>query len=295
MLAYIITPDQSKYCNTQVLNNSFLKPGSTVCYKAEIASNQKRNFKDLVFGTENFNKLVQATNSDTIKNCKTYFLGTDRYGRDLLSRLIIGMRYTLLISILSVIFALLLGSFLGSIAGYYSGFIDKFISFNIGVFWALPSILVSFIILMAIGKTITALFLSIGLTMWADVARLVRGQVLSIKEQYYVQASKALGYSDGRIIFSQILPNAIGPIMVSCSSNFALAVLLESGLSFLGLGLQAPIPTIGNILQDQYVQAFNGEFLQSLIPAIVLVLLILSFQVLANHLRDRFDVKLIKG
>ncbi len=290
VLGYIISPDKTRNCNTQVLENSFLNPFSKTCFENV---NQKPNsLLDWIIGSENYEKLT-ITEKRPCTNEFIYLLGTDRYGRDLLSRIIIGLRFTLLVSLLSVIFACLIGVSLGSIAGYYGGKTDRIVSFLINIFWALPTILLAFVILMSFGRNMAALFISIGLTLWADIARLVRGQVLSLKEQNFVQSAKSMGYSDMRIIIGQILPNMAGPILIQLSGNFALAVLLESGLSFLGMGLQAPIPTLGNILQDQYTQAFNGQILQSLIPAIVLVLLILSFQLLANHYRDKLDVKLV--
>lgn len=291
VLGYLITPDQSKYCNTQVLENSFLNPGTKKCF-IKNENSKDRTIKEMVFGKEEFQKLIPDESSN--QNCRNYLLGTDRYGRDLLSRLIIGMRYTLLVSLFSVILACVIGILTGSIAGYFGKNIDKIISFFIGIFWSLPTILLAFVILMSFGRNIGSLCMAIGLTLWADIARLVRGQVMSFKEQDFVRSARALGFNDLRIIFSQILPNIAGPILIQASGNFALAVLLESGLSFLGMGLQAPVPTLGNILQDQYTQAFNGQILQSLIPAIVLVLLILSFQLLANEYRDKFDVKLAK-
>ncbi|NOT35833.1 MAG: ABC transporter permease [Saprospiraceae bacterium] len=290
VLGYLITPDQSRYCNTQVLENSFLNPGTKKCF-LNSNNSTSRTIEDIVFGKEDFTKLILDLGGTS--NCKLYILGTDRYGRDLLSRLIIGMRYTLIISLLSVLFACFIGIIAGSFAGYYGGRTDKIISFFVGIFWALPTILLAFVILMSFGRNITSLCVAIGLTLWADIARLVRGQVIAFKENNFVSSAIVLGFSDMRIILSQIFPNIAGPILIQFSGNFALAVLLESGLSFLGMGLQAPVPTLGNILQDQYTQAFNGQILQSSIPAIVLVLLILSFQLLASEYRDKLDVKLI--
>ncbi|MCC6816812.1 MAG: ABC transporter permease [Saprospiraceae bacterium] len=287
-LGYLITVDKTKYCNTQVLENSFLDPFSKSCF--ENIRKQPKKLKDYIFGMEEYEK--QYKSDSPTSNCKIYLLGTDRYGRDLLSRLIIGMRYTLLVSLLSVVFACLIGVILGSLSGYFGKLYELVVTFFVNIFWTLPTILLAFVILISFGRNISSLFIAIGLSLWADIARLVRAQVLSFKEQNFVSSAKAMGFSDIRIIFSQILPNIAGPIMVQASGNFALAVLLESGLSFLGMGLQAPVPTLGNILQDQYTQVFNGQILQSLIPAIVLVLLILSFQLIANDYRDRLDVKL---
>ncbi|MGB4969640.1 MAG: ABC transporter permease, partial [Saprospiraceae bacterium] len=127
---------------------------------------------------------------------------------------------------------------------------------------------------------------------WGDVARLVRAQVLYYKEMVFVQASRALGYSNIRILFGQIIPNLLGPVWVLVSGNFALAVLLESGLSFLGFGLQPPVPSLGNILQEQYSYAISGKPLLALIPSIVVVLLILAFQLITSYLRDLGDVRM---
>jgi peptide/nickel transport system permease protein len=137
-----------------------------------------------------------------------------------------------------------------------------------------------------------SIFIAIGLTMWGDVARLVRAQVFSAKELLYVQAGKSLGYTDYHILFKHIIPNIMGPVWVAAAGNFALAVLLESGLSFLGFGLQPPIPTLGNILQEQYAYAVTGKPMLAMIPSIIVVLLVLSFQLITSSLRDRGDVRM---
>ncbi len=289
---YWITLDKTKYCNAQVLEISFLKPLQKACFKSTQHTEETNILSIWINGINNFEKQILAERNDSNQICKTFFLGTDRFGRDLLSRIIIGIRYTLLVSLLAVAFAVIIGTILGSVAGFFGGKADLVINFIIGIFWAIPTILLAFVILMTMGRNIASIMISIGLTMWADIARLVRGLVMTQKENYYVLASKAIGNSPFKILFKEILPNMGGPILVQASSSFALAVLLESGLSFLGLGLQAPIPTLGNILQDQYTQAFNGQIMQSLIPAIVLVLLILSFQLTSGLLRDKYDVKL---
>ncbi|MDQ3140655.1 MAG: ABC transporter permease, partial [Bacteroidota bacterium] len=156
----------------------------------------------------------------------------------------------------------------------------------------LPTILLAFAIIFSFGRNMTSIFLAISLTLWGEVARLVRGQVMYYKELNFVQACHAMGFSKYRVLFKHIIPNILSPIWVSVASNFALAVLLESGLSFIGLGLAAPIPTLGNILQEQYPYALSGKALQAIIPSIVVVLLILSFQLITNHLRDLSDVRM---
>lgn len=224
--------------------------------------------------------------------CTTFIFGTDKYGRDVMSRIFIGLRYTLFIGFASVLFSLCIGLLLGSLAGYFGGRMDQWISIIINVFWSLPTILLAFAVILSFGRSMVSIFIAIGLTMWGDVARLVRAQVLSAKELLYVQAGKSLGYNDYNILFKQIIPNIMGPVWVAAAGNFALAVLLESGLSFLGFGLQPPVPTLGNILQEQYAYAVTGKPMLAMIPSIIVVLLVLSFQLITSSLRDQGDVRM---
>jgi peptide/nickel transport system permease protein len=191
----------------------------------------------------------------------------------------------------AVLLSLFIGLILGGLAGFFGGKTDQVISVFINVFWSLPTILLAFAVILSFGRNMFSIFVAISLTMWGDVARLVRGLVLKHKEYLYVQAAKTLGYSKLKIIFREIIPNLMGPVWVNAAGNFALAVLLESGLSFLGFGLQPPIPTLGNILQEQYVYAISGKPMLALIPSIIVVLLILSFQVFTNYLRDQNDLR----
>jgi peptide/nickel transport system permease protein len=238
----------------------------------------------------------QIVNNDSLsKNnikCQVFWFGTDKYGRDVLSRIFLGMRYTLLIGFSSVIISLFIGMLLGCLSGYFGGKVDQIISIFINTFWSIPTILLAFAVLLSFGRSISSVFIAIGLTMWGDTARLVRSQVLGAKQMTYVQAARALGFNNFRILFKQILPNIMGPVWISAAGNFALAVLLESGLSFLGFGLQPPVPTIGNILQEQYVYAITGKPMLALIPSIVVILLVLSFQLITNSLRDLSDVRM---
>lgn len=296
VMAYIWIPDNSRYANRQIPEASLLDPGEKICFNKIDISKSNQNIISLFWSGDKsvykYNVTAEKENSSDQLACSTFWFGTDKFGRDVMSRVFIGLRYTLIIGFSSVLFSLLIGLLLGCLSGYFGGKTDQLISIFINIFWSLPTILLAFAVILSFGRTLTSIFIAIGLTMWGDVARLVRAQVLSAKELLYVQAGKALGYSDYRILFKQILPNIMGPVWVAAAGNFALAVLLESGLSFLGFGLQPPIPTLGNILQEQYAYAVTGKPMLALIPSIVVILLVLSFQLITSNLRDLGDVRM---
>jgi peptide/nickel transport system permease protein len=226
---------------------------------------------------------------------KTYRLGTDGYGRDILSRLLFGVRVSLSVGLIAVIISLTIGIFMGSVAGFYKGTVDNIIMWFINVIWSIPTILLAMAIRFAIGDKIPsflAIFIAVGLSMWVEVARLVRGQVLSVREMEYVQAARSLGYNNARIIIKHILPNIIGPIMVIAASDFASAILIEAGLSFVGIGVKPPTPSWGTMLNDhrQYLTVSGKAFL-ALAPGICIMVMVLAFNLLGSGLRDAFDVK----
>lgn len=225
----------------------------------------------------------------TISN--RYWLGTDRYGRDILSRLILGIRVSLTVGLLAVTISVIIGIFLGSISGYFGGWLDQVISFMINVSWSIPTLLLVFAIVLALGRGIGIIFLAVGLTMWVDVARIVRGQVLQQKNMQYVQAAKSIGISELPVLARHILPNIVGPILVIAAANFATAILIEAGLSYLGFGIRPPAPSIGNMLNEQYGFALSGKPFLALVPAITIMLLVLAFNLIGTGLRDAFDVR----
>lgn len=226
---------------------------------------------------------------------KRYFLGTDGYGRDILSRLLFGVRVSMSVGLVAVLISLTIGIFMGSIAGYFRGTTDNIIMWLINVIWAIPTILLAMAIRFAIGDKIPsflAIFIAVGLSMWVDTARIVRGQVLAVREMEYVQAARGLGFNHLRIIFKHILPNIIGPIMVIAASDFASAILIEAGLSFVGIGIKPPTPSWGTMLNDNraYLLTPDKAFL-ALAPGICIMIMVLTFNLLGNGLRDAFDVK----
>ncbi|RYD87181.1 MAG: ABC transporter permease, partial [Sphingobacteriales bacterium] len=222
---------------------------------------------------------------------KTYWLGTDAFGRDILSRLIIGTRVSLAVGLIAVLISLTIGILLGALAGYYRGWVDEAIMWLVNITWSIPTLLLVFAITMALGKGFWQIFIAVGLTLWVSVARLVRGQVLALKEMEYIQAARALGFSNGRIILRHILPNITGPLMVIAAGNFATAIIIEAGLSFLGIGVQPPQPSWGLMIKENYNFIITHNPMLALIPGIAIMLLVLAFNLLGNGLRDAVDVK----
>ncbi|TCD27339.1 ABC transporter permease [Pedobacter psychrodurus] len=222
---------------------------------------------------------------------QTYILGTDIYGRDLLSRLILGIRVSLSVGLMAVLISLFIGVSLGAIAGYFGGRVDAAISWFMNVVWSLPSLLLVIAISFALGKGFWQIFIAVGLSTWVDVARLVRGQVMALKEVEFVEAARALGFSTSRTIIRHILPNIAGPILVVASSNFASAILLETGLSFLGFGAQPPMPSWGSMIKEHYGYIIMDAAYLAVLPGLAIMLTVYAFNVLAIGLRDAFDVK----
>ncbi len=253
-----------------------------------------------------FTDILHGTLKGEIANAPTYIkahliakrkfiLGTDKFGRDILSRLIIGVRVSLSVGLVSVFIALFIGIILGALAGYFPGWIDESIMWLINVFWSIPTLLLAMGLYVGaenfFDDKLTLIFVAVGITMWVETARIVRGQFLSIRELEYVSAAKSLGFNNARIIFRHILPNIMGPIIVVACANFANAILVESGLSYIGLGIQPPAPSWGSMLNEYKDFIDTNKAYLALFPGLAIMLLVLAFNLVGNGLRDALDVK----
>jgi len=245
-----------------------------------------------------YNGTLIRTDTETLKGQaldqlvrKRFLLGTDRFGRDLLSRMILGTRVSLSVGMIAVFISLVLGLILGGIAGYFGGLADRIIMWLVNVVWSIPTLLMVIAITMALGKGYWQVFVAVGLTMWVEVARIVRGQVISLREKEFVEAARALGLPPFRIILNHLLPNVLSPVVIISAANFASAILMEAGLSFLGIGVQPPVPSWGSMIKDHYGYIIVGQGYLAIIPGLAIMLMVLSFTLVGNGLRDAMDNK----
>lgn len=320
LFAYVLAPDNTPDANRIIVEIAAKKPG----YQQQFFKLKKENnnsARNYFSGKEDTYQYIPITSYRTFRDSievnkyvddgitekmifslngrdyhdavetKTFWLGTDKFGRDILSRLIIGTRVSLGVGFIAVLISLTAGIFLGAIAGFFRGKTDDVVMWFVNVVWSIPTLLLVFAITLALGKGYWQVFIAVGLTLWVNVARLVRGQVLSIRELNYIEATKAMGFSSTRTIIRHILPNIMGPVLVIAASNFASAIVIEAGLSFLGLGVQPPQPSWGLMIKENYNFIITNNPMLAIAPGIAIMLLVLAFNLLGNGLRDVLDVR----
>ena len=220
-----------------------------------------------------------------------YFLGTDQYGRDVLARIIYGGRISMFVGIATVCVSLTAGSLIGASAAYYGGKVDNALMRIMDVFLAIPSTLMAITIVAALGSSVLNLILAMGISQVPRMSRIVRSSVLSVKGQEYVEAAKACGTSDARIIFRHILPNAMGPILVQVTQTVARSVITISSLSFIGLGVSEPTPEWGAMLSEAKSQLRLHPYL-AISPGVAIVMTVMSLTLVGDGLRDALDPRL---
>jgi peptide/nickel transport system permease protein len=216
---------------------------------------------------------------------RKYWLGSDAYGRCIFSRLILGFRVSLSVGTLAVGLALIIGVCMGALGGYAGGRTDDLVMLIVNVVWSVPTLLLVFAVVMALGRSVWVVFVAVGLTLWVDVARLVRGQMMSLRNQPFAEAAYNLGLPPWRIILRHLIPNLVGPLLVVLSGCFATAILLESGLSYLGFGVQPPTPSWGSLLNENYGLALSGQWTPALAPALTIALTVWAFYALGNGIK----------
>lgn len=257
---------------------------------------------DSVRYTDSFGREYGIAKSDLVGESESdwyreplYILGTDNFGRDILSRLIYGTRISIGIGLFAEILSLVIGVVLGAVAGYFRGFADSVVMYIANVVWSFPYILLVIALSIAIGVGFVPTFIAIGVASWVDMARIVRGQFFSLRETEYVEATRALGFNSGRTIFRHILPNMLGPITVIATAGFAMAIISEASLSYIGIGIQKPNPSWGAMISEGRANVAAGVSVgQMLYPCICLALAVFGFNLFGDGLRDALDPKLKK-
>jgi peptide/nickel transport system permease protein len=321
LLGYIITPDPTKDCNSIIPELANRPPGFHFQYilsgkplpvsisdyftglppkgniiPCKVISEDKDRITIIAEGETTAKQMSKtqliANENGNFQYEQTSILGTDRFGRDMLSRLIIGGRVSLTVGLVSVVISLFLGTLIGMAAGYFGGKTDSLLSWLIAVFWSVPTLLIALGLSFAFGKGFWQVLLATGLSTWVEVARVVRGQTLQLRQKEFILSAIITGFSPLYIMRKHLLPNLKGSLTVMATTNFAAAILLESGLSFLGLGLAPPTPSWGMMVKEHLGNLVLDNAYLALVPGMAIMALVMAFNLVAMGLRDVLDTRL---
>ena len=319
IFAYPLATDQTPHANDQVLSLRKLPPGTcTQVLRLPQGTEDKGNWltgwprrdKPLalaqgttieeqgeylaytLYSGEKTQRKRSEFGKEIIVEKQCFTLGSDGYGRDLFSRLLLGARVSLAVGALSVLLSLAIGLTLGLAAGYLGGWVDRVVMWFLSVMWSLPTLLLALALSFVLGRGFWQLFVAIGLSMWVEPARMVRGEALAMRKRPFAEAAEALGFSKWRIMWKHVLPNVVSPLIIVAVTNFGTAVLIESGLSFLGIGVEPPVPSWGRMIFEgyQFIMFENGQWL-AIFPGIALIFLVVSINLVGIGLRDALASK----
>ena len=316
-LAYAITPDTSEDANQIMPEWASLSPGSNKLFVQKLRTEPRSPFF-WILGDNGLGEMISVSDSfktqqhqnqfsffnekrgmyltmniDSLQTKKVqsryFLLGTDRFGRDIYSRLVIGARVSLSIGFLAMFLSLVIGIFIGLVAGYFGGKIDQFLTWVITVFWSIPTLLIALGLSFFLGKGYFQVLLATGLSSWVEVARVVRGQTMQLRNREFILSSKIAGFSSMHIMFKHILPNLKGSLTVLATTNFAAAILLEAGLGFLGLGVAPPTPSWGIMVKENLGYLVIDKAYLAIIPGFAIMMLVMSFNLMSMGIKDADD------